>query len=178
LVAEVTPGGPAAEAGIERGDVITAFAGTPITDAHELPALVARTPVGKTVEVTVLRGGQEETIPVMLGKLAEQQAGAERGEESGAGWGLTVANLSIEARRRLQLPPEQQGVVVTAVEPGSPADLAGIRPGDIIEEVNRQPVHSLEDFREAVSDAKEQETLLLLVQRGDASSFFALRKTG
>ncbi len=76
LVAEVTPGGPAAEAGIERGDVITAFAGTPITDAHELPALVARTPVGKTVEVTVLRGGQEETIPVMLGKLAEQQAGA------------------------------------------------------------------------------------------------------
>jgi serine protease Do len=90
---------------------------------------------------------------------------------------MTVANLSPEMARRFQLEGDRQGVVVTAVEPGSPAQLAGLLPGDMIKEVNRQTVSSVAEFTKAVADAKEQETLLLLAQRGTSTSFFALRKT-
>jgi len=175
LVAAVTEGGPADKAGIERGDVVTAFNGTPVKDAHDLPAMVAATPVGEQVEVTVLRNGQEKTLTVKLGELSEQQAKTESGE-GGGDWGISVANLSSEAARRFQLGREQKGVVVTEVEPGSPAEATGIQPGDVIQEVNRQPVESVADFRKAVANAKDEDTLLLLVRRGDATTFLAMRK--
>ena len=178
LVAEVTKDGPAEKAGLERGDIITAFNETPIKDSHELPALVAQTPVGNKAEVTVLRGGKEKTVTVKLGELPEQQAKAERGEESEESWGMTVASLTAELARRFQLENDQKGVVVTEVEPGSPAELAGIQPGDVVEEVNRQPVESVEAFNKAMADAKDKETLLLLARRGTFTSFFALRKAG
>jgi serine protease Do len=177
LVTEVTKGGPADQAGLERGDVITTFAGTTIKASHELPALVARTPVAERVEVTVLRSGEEKTFTVKVGELTDQRAKAEGGEESGEGWGLTVANLSTDIARRFQLERDQKGVVVTDVDSGGPADLAGIQPGDVIEEVNRQPVESVDDFAKAMADAKDQDTLLLLMRRGEASTFFALGKT-
>jgi serine protease Do len=178
LVAEVTKDGPAEQAGLERGDVITAFNGTTIKDSHELPALVARTPVGEKAEVTVLRGGKEKIFAIKLGELTDQQAKAERGEESGENWGMTVASPSSELARRFQLDRNQKGVVVTEVEPGSSAELAGIQVGDVIEEVNRQPIESVEDFNQAIAAAKDKETLLLLARRGNATSFFALRKSG
>jgi serine protease Do len=179
LVAEVTKDSPAEKAGFERGDIITAFNSTPIKDSHELPALVARTPVGEKAQVTILRGGKENTLSVKLGELTEQQAKAEGGsEESGESWGMTVAGLSSEAARRFQLDRNKKGVVVTEIEPGSAAEQAGIQPGDVVEEVNRQPVESVEDFNKAMTDAKDQETLLLLARRGNFSSFFALRKIG
>ena len=126
----------------------------------------------------MLRGGKEKTVTVKLGELPEQQAKAERGEESEESWGMTVASLSAEIARRFQLENDQKGVVVTEVEPGSPAELAGIQPGDVVEEVNRQPVESVEAFNKAMADAKDKETLLLLARRGTFTSFFALRKAG
>jgi serine protease Do len=177
LVAEVTSGGPAEKAGLQRGDVITTFNGTTVKDSHELPALVARTPVGEKAEVVILRNGKEQNYSVKLGELTDQQAKAEqRGEDSESTWGMTVANLSSEAARRFQIEKAQKGVVVTEVEPDSPAAASNIQPGDIIEEVNRQPVRSVEEFEKAVTAAKEKETLLMLVRRGNASTFFALRK--
>ncbi|HXG19885.1 MAG TPA: DegQ family serine endoprotease [Methylomirabilota bacterium] len=176
LVAEVTKDGPAEKAGIERGDIIIAFNGMTIKDSHELPALVARTPVGEKAEVTVLRSGREKTITVKLGELTDQQAKASSTEESGESWGMTVSNLTPEVARRFQLERNQKGVIVSDVDPGSPAELAGIQVGDIIEEVNRQPVESVDDFNKAMADAKDKETLLLLARRGNATSFFALRK--
>ena len=174
LVAEVNPGSPADHAGLARGDVIVDFNGTAIKDSRELPTLVAQAPVGSPAKVTVLRGGKEQTFTVTLGELRDQQAKAEQGESP---WGMTVANLSPEMARRFQLEGDRQGVVVTAVEPGSSAQLAGLLPGDMIKEVNRQTVSSVAEFTKAVADAKEQETLLLLAQRGTSTSFFALRKT-
>jgi serine protease Do len=176
LVAEVTKDGPAEKSGIERGDIITAFNGTAVKDSHELPALVARTPVGEKAEVTVLRGGKEKTITVKLGELTDQQAKAEQSEESGESWGMTVANLTPEIARRFQLERTQKGVIVTEIDPGSSAELAGIQVGDVIEEVNRQQIESVDDFNKAMSEAKDKETLLLLARRGNATSFFALRK--
>jgi serine protease Do len=176
LVADVTTNGPAEKVGLQRGDVITAFEGTAIKDSHELPTLVAQTPVGKTVEVSVLRGGKERSFSVTLGQLPEQQAQAEGGGEGEGKWGLTVANVSVEIARRFQLAPDQRGVVVVAVEPGSQADAAGLQAGDVIEEVNQQPVVSVQEFNSALTQASTQETLLLLVHRGENSSYVALRK--
>ncbi|MGH7962597.1 MAG: DegQ family serine endoprotease, partial [Candidatus Binatia bacterium] len=178
LVAEVTQGGPAEKSGLERGDVIIAFNDTTIKDSHELPALVARTPVGEPAQVTLLRGGKERTLTVKLGELTDQQAKAAGGEESGGDWGMTVGNVSADIARRFQLDPSQKGVVVTEVTPGSPAEQAGIQAGDVIEEVNRQAIGSVEEFTKATAEAKEKDTLLILARRGNFTSFFALRKTG
>ena len=91
---------------------------------------------------------------------------------------MTVASLSSEAARRFQLDRNKKGVVVTEVDPGSSAELASIQPGDVIEEVNRQSIESVEDFNKAMADTKDKETLLLLARRGNFTSFFALRKIG
>jgi serine protease Do len=176
LVAEVTKDGPADKAGINRGDVITTFNGATVKDSHELPALVARTPVGEKAEIVVLRNGKEQSIDVKLGELSDQQAKAESNEGSESNWGLSVANLSSDMARRFQFDRNQKGVVVIDIEPDSPASTSNIQPGDIIEEVNRQPVASVEEFEKAMAAAGERETLLLLVRRGSASTFFALRK--
>ena len=178
LVAEVTKDGPADQAGLERGDIITSFNGTPVKDSRELPTLVAQTPVGEKVDVTVLRGGKEKTVTVKLGQLPESQAEAEQSEESKENWGLTVADLTADLAHRFQLEHESKGVVVTDVEAGSPAELAGLQPGDVIEEINRQPIKSVEDFNKAMADAKDKNTLLLLAKRGDVTSFFALSRVG
>jgi serine protease Do len=178
LVAEVTKGGPADQAGLERGDIITAFNSTLVKNARELPTLVAQMPVGEKVAVTVLRGEKEKTVTVELGQLPETQAQAERSEESGENWGLTVADLTADLAHRFRLEREPKGVVVTAVEVGSPAEVAGVQPGDVIEEVNRQPITSVEDFNRAIGNVKNKDPLLLLVRRGDVSTFFALSTLG
>ena len=177
LVAEVTQGAPADQAGLQRGDVITAFNGTPVKSAQELPSLVAQMPVGEKVNVTVLREGKEKTFSVTLGQLPEEAEGeAERGEVSQENWGLTVAELTADLARQFQLDPAQKGVVITDIEAGSPAEQAGLQPGDVIEEINRQPIKSTEDFKKAMAEAKDKATLLLLARRGKTSSFFALNK--
>lgn len=177
LVADVTKDGPADQAGLERGDIITSFAGTTIKDARQLPPLVAQTPIGERVDVTVLRDGKERTFTVKLEELTEQRAAAE-GVESGEQWGMTIANLSPDIIRRFQLERQQKGVVVTDVDAGSPADLAGIQPGDVIEEVNRQPVQSVESFQKALSETQNHDRLLLLVRRGESTMFFVLQSAG
>jgi serine protease Do len=177
LIADVTKDSPADKAGLQRGDVITKFNGTLVKDSRELPTLVAQGPVGEKVDLTVLRGGQEKTVTVALGELpADSQARAEQSQESTEKWGLTVAELTPDVARRFQLEPEQQGVVVVDIEPGSPAELQGLQRGDLIEEVDRTPVKSVEDFEKAVTKAQGKDTLLLLVRRGEATTFFALNK--
>ena len=180
LVAEVTQDGPADQAGVKRGDVITVFDGNLVKDSHDLPNLVARTPVGRTVPVTVRRGGHEQNLKVTIKELSGRYAAAEeRGENApDQQWGMVVANITAEVRQRFQLSAAHKGVVVVDIEPGSPADSAGIQPGDVIEEVNRQPVESVEDFTRALAAAPDQDSLLLLAQRGALTSFFALRKAG
>jgi serine protease Do len=176
LVADVTKDSPADKAGLQRGDVITKFNGTLVKDSRELPTLVAQRPVGEKVDLTVLRGGQEKSVTVTLGELSDTQARAGQSEENTENWGLTVADLTADVARRFELEPEQQGVVIVDIEPGSPAELQGLQRGDLIEEVDRTPVKSVEDFKKAVTKAQGKDTLLLLVRRGEATTFFALNK--
>lgn len=175
LVAEVSKDSPADKAGVEHGDIIRTFAGTTIKDSHELPALVARTPIGKRVEVTLLRHGTEKTVTITVGAL-RQQAEAGRTENVAEDWGVTVTDLTPDVREAFRFAPTQHGVVITEITSGSPAERAGLQPGDVIEEINRHAVRSLADFSKRVTEADGQPTLLLLIQRKEQRMFFVLSR--
>jgi serine protease Do len=172
LVAEVLPGSPAEKAGIEQGDVIVEFDGKVVNESKDLPQIVASTPVGKSVTVKLWRNGKALDQQV---KVAEMEENVEmtKTPSHDKTMGITVRNLTPEMARRLRL-NEQTGVVVTRVEPGSPAADAGIQAGDLIREVNRKPVKDANDMVKQIEQAKDQNSVLLLVQRGQNSLFAAV----
>jgi serine protease Do len=176
LVADVTPDGPAARAGLERGDIIINYEGTDIDEAHQLPVLVADTKVGKSVSITVLRNGEKKTLHATVAEMPASTATAPGGSEGETeqDWGLTVSNITPDVAQQLDL-ETTKGVVVTEVDPDSPAGDAGVQPGDVITQANRQPVHNLKDYHKAVAGKKDE--LLLLVNRQGQSFFVALRKS-
>jgi serine protease Do len=180
LVADVTADGPAEKAGIERGDIILQFGGHDITESHQLPAMVADRRVGDTVDLTLLRNGKKKNLTVTIGKMPDEtaQAGSSRrgGSDSEAAddWGLALSDITPEMAARNQL-PVQKGVVVTNVEPDSPADRAGMHPGDIVREIDRNPVTSASQARKALA-ATTRKDVLLLVQRDTSTVFHVLKR--
>ncbi len=174
LVAGVMADSPAARAGIERGDVILEYNGTHIDSAHQLPALVAATAIGKTVPITVQRGGNTKTLSV---SVQEMPASAAPSQSRGAtaAWGVEVADITPDLRQQFNL-EQTKGVVVTGITPNSPADESGLRPGDVIGEVNRRPVHNVRDYQAAVAAVGDEHHLLLLVRREGQSFFVALAR--
>jgi serine protease Do len=173
LVAHVASDSPAERAGIKVGDVIVEYAGKPIKDSTDLPILVARTDVGKSATVRVLRDKKEIPLTVTVGELKDEEVVASVPEKQGD-FGLTVQNLTPEVAQSLGI-ERAQGVVVTSVQRGSPAEDAGLRRGDVILEIDRKPVRNLSDYRTAVSGLKKGESALFLVQRGQNTSFVALK---
>jgi serine protease Do len=176
LVSEVMADGPAGRAGIERGDVIVEFDGTKIDRSHGLPSVVADTEIGKKVEVTVLRDGNEKTFHLKVGEMPAEETAAAGAEKSGEDWGLSVQDLTPELAQRLGV-RGTQGVVVNAVAPNSPAAEASVRPGDVILQVDRKSVRGTSDFEKALAAAKGK-SLLLLLQREGHSLFTALQRRG
>ncbi|MBN2321948.1 MAG: DegQ family serine endoprotease [Acidobacteria bacterium] len=171
LVANVSQGSPADKAGIERGDVITRFDGKEVAGPNELSRIVASTPVGKTVDLTLVRDGKAVARTVRLGEMEETGEPAQ--VPSRKTLGLAVQELTPEIARELGV-PGQTGVVVSRVEPGSPAEEAGIRRGDVIREVNRKPVKDVEDFSQKIDQSKSRDHILMLVQRGQNTLFAAV----
>ena len=172
LVANVTKDGPAEKAGIKVGDVITEFDGKEVKDSGDLPIIVARTPVDKKVRMKVLRDKKELVLNVAVGELKDEEivaAAPEKGE-----LGLTVQRLTPQMAEGLGL-EKTEGVVVTAVEPGSVADEAGIRRGDVLMEVDRKAIRSVDDYKKAVAAARKGRGVLFLVRRGDSTLFLALK---
>ncbi len=172
LVSQVVSGSPAEKAGIEQGDVIVEFDGKEVADSKDLPRIVAPTPVGKAVTVKVSRDGKVTDRQVKLGEM-EGKVEVSKAPSSHQSLGVTVQNLTPEIAKGLGLKKET-GVVVTRVEPGSPAADAGIQTGDVIQEINRKPVKNVEDFVQKVEKAKGQENVLLLIQRGQNNLFAAV----
>jgi serine protease Do len=173
LVADVTAGGPAEKAGILRGDVIISFDGKEIKEMKELPYVVASTPVDKIVTVEVIRKGQEESFKVKIGKLEEEKE-AEAAVEKKSDVGMTVKEITPELAQHFGL-SEKSGVVVVEVDDNSPAGEAGIRQGDIIVEIDQQPMKNIDDYGKKIQQYKKGDTILLLLKRGGSTLYLTLK---
>jgi serine protease Do len=175
LVSKVEPGGPAAKAGIERYDVVVEFDDEPIADLSELPRAVAETAVNKTVEIVIVRDGKRKTLRAKVGELAESELSkfAKGSGRSPAEFGLVVQDLNPELAERLGL-DTAEGVLITSVHPGSPADDAQLRRGDVILEVDRSEIQDVDDLRAQLDAADDG--ALFLIRRGEATIFVPIKR--
>lgn len=179
LVADVVEDGPADQAGIMRGDVIIEYDGEKVTDGAHLKNMAAGTKPGTSVKMILLREGERKEVTIVLEERSEDGKGAVPGEErpeesAGMKMGLDIQTLTPDIARQLGYQNEN-GVVVTRVESGSPAAEAGLQRGDLIKEVNRQQVRNKEEFEAAVQDRASGDVVALLVQRGQSNFFVAVR---
>jgi serine protease Do len=191
LVAGIDEKGPAKPAGIEAGDVIVKFDGKDVKEMRDLPRIVADTPVGKDVQVTIIRKGQEESKTVKLGRLEDsdkQQAAIDPNKDSGKNGsgdksvvqralGLDLANLNADLRKKHKIKDKVKGVVITGVDPNSAAAEKHLQPGMVIAEVQQQAVTSPTDLQQKLDklkkDGKKSVVLLVVSPDGDPS-FVAL----
>ncbi len=168
LVAEVNPGSPADKAGIHRGDIIIEFNGHLIHEMNELPRLVAETGPGTKAALKVLRDGKEKTLTATITEMTEEEKQAQAGPSEGGAeespLGLMVQNLTPELAKRFRL-RDTKGVVVVQVAPGSPSADAGLRPGDLLLEVNGEVVTSPKEYLEAVKKLKKGAYSRFLIKR-------------
>jgi Do/DeqQ family serine protease len=172
IVTSVQAGGPAEKAGIKRGDVITAINKQPVVDNNSLRNMVASMGPGASAEVTVMRNGREQNLTVALAELPERQRpeSEESGSDESTGtdkFGLTLQPLTAEMASRYGLDADDQGLLVTKVDPASNAANAGIRQGDLIQEVNRQQVRAVADFSAAIQQSGARPALVLLKRRNN-----------
>jgi len=164
LVGEVVEDGPAAKAGFKPGDVVVEFNGKKITDSRRLQLTVADTKPGTTVPVEILRNGVKKTLRVAVKQLpdTEQLAwnSSQENGDTGTLNGVAVSDIDQQARREFNIPRNVQGAIVTEVEPDSAAAEAGLKLGDVIEDINHHPVKSAEDAVQLTEDTTNKRTLL------------------
>lgn len=173
VVTQVQPDSPASKAGLKIGDVITKIDGREVTDSGQLQVQVSEQQPGTTIHLEVLRDGKSVNVPVTVEELGNNKHGEETaGNPQGkARWGLGLAELTPDVRDQLQAPSDVQGAVVSRVQPGSPADNAGISNGDIIVSVNRKPVKSPQDVQQSLSKVPDGQDALVLVWSQGGNTF-------
>ncbi len=167
LVTQVYEGDPADEAGIKPGDIIVSLNGESVETSRDLSRGVADAGAGKRAKVSFLRDGREKTVRVKLGKRSESEPGAVRTSQSRSDeLGLRVRELEPELAERLGVDEDVKGVVVAQVDPNGKASEAGIQRGDLIVEINRKPVESVDDYQKIIEDTKSGDTVQMLLRRG------------
>jgi serine protease Do len=170
LIGDVVDNGPAAKAGFKPGDVVLEFNGKQVTDSRHLQLAVAGTKPGSKVPVEVLRNGEKKTLDVTIEQLpgTEQLAetNSENGNDTGTLNGVGVSDLDQQHRNEFNIPKDIKGAIVTQVEPGSAAAEAGLKPGDVIEDINHQPVKSADEAVKLTQNTKSKRTLLRVWQKG------------
>ncbi|WP_431854922.1 DegQ family serine endoprotease [Azospirillum sp.] len=177
LVTDVTEGGPAARAGVKPGDLIEAYDGQPIRQSHDLPKLVADTGVGKPARLTVRRGGKDETLTVSIAEMPIDRtaSGSSGAEPGGAALGLALSDLTPPLAQQLHLADGTKGALVVAVERDGVAAAAGIRPGDVIEQIDQEPVRDATAAAKRLTAALEHDKrALLLIDRAGQRRFVAV----
>jgi S1-C subfamily serine protease len=174
IVSSVTAGSAAERAGVKRGDVIETFNGKPVHDINSLRNRVADAGPGQTAELGIRRDGSEKTLSVKLDeanpdKLARRGSDndGEPGTDDKTALGVSVAPLTPEVAARARVPEDTKGLLVEDVNPDGRAALAGIQPGDVIQEVNRQTVTSVDDLKSAMKKSADKPTLLLINRQGN-----------
>ena len=183
LVGEVEPNAPAAKAGIKPGDVIVAVNGKKVTDARELRLIIGSMAPGTKVQIDIMRDGQTNTFNVQLAEMPASAAGERtdtssqdttQPEKTSVFGGVTVANLTGTIRTTLNLPKDVQGAIIADIDADSAAAKAGLREGDVIQEVNKQPVKSAKDLAAISRRLKPNDKILMRVYSQGRSSYVAL----
>jgi serine protease Do len=179
VVTQVEPNSPGAKAGLKVGDVITELNGKAVSDAGELQVEVGQKQPETTLHLKALRDGNPLDVPVTLeamgkGNNDNQSANAGHGKPR---WGLGLEDLTPDVREQLQAGNDVHGAVIQQITPGSPADNAGLQQGEVITEVNRQPVHSAADVQKALSSVPKDSDALVLVWSNAGSTFRVLHPT-
>ena len=176
VVSDISEDSPAERGGIKQGDVIVAYQGKQIEDAAALQREVTRTPVGTKATLKVIRNGHEQDVSVTIGEQSERTrvASADASVEHALA-GVEVQNLDRQLARELGIGPKTHGVVVVGLEPGSLAELAGLAEGDVIKEINREPVKSVKDYEKVAASLKKNESVLLLINRRGTALFITVK---
>lgn len=180
LVSEVQPGSPAEAAGVKQGDVVLSFAGKPIDKVGQLSRAVAVVTPGTKEEIVVWRDGKEKTLEAVIAAMPSQdQVASSEPAKQGAEQpklGLALAALTPDQRQQMGLDSDVQGVLVTQVQPGGPAEAKGIQAGDIIVSVDRKPVREPKEVVAAIRKAHESgaKSVLLYVSRDGNERFEAV----
>lgn len=172
LISNVFPNSPAAKAGVQEGDIVVEFDGQPIRESHELPALVARSPIGKEVVMKVMREGKEKELKIKLGEMERGEKEA-LGVPSSAELGLAVRDLTPEEMNEAGV---KNGVLITGVEGGSAADFAGCQRGDILLALNNTKLAKVDDFGKAARKVRKGQVVRLHLKREDQTVFLAFIK--
>lgn len=178
LVADVVQDGPAAKAGIQRGDVIVRFNGQEVESQHELPTMVAYLPVGSEVKVVVLRDGKEKTIQVTLEEMTDEAVAsgpAAEDKKVKEEIGFTAQDLTPEIVEQMNL-ESADGALISSVEPGSAAAEAGLRRGDVILEVDRKKIDNVKALSEVLEKTRDKKSVLFLINRSGRTIFIAVKR--
>jgi serine protease Do len=178
LVSSVTPGGAADKAGLKRGDVILSYQGRPVIDTNSFRNEIAATQPGTSIALQVMRDGKTSEFKATLAEndaKVARSGGGDRDGESAPKFGMTVEPVTPEIARQLQLDRNAKGVVITGVDPAGAAASAGLREGDVIQQVNGEAVDSADDVRDALDETTTGKPAVLLIQRGAATIFVPLR---
>jgi serine protease Do len=176
LIANVEKDTPSDRAGLKAGDVITEYDGKTINESSELPRLVATTPIDKKVQVVIFRDGKKHELSVVIGKLKSDDV-ASAGDSENENFGITVQQMTSELASRLGIKESKNGLVITEVKPGTPADEAGIVPGSIVIEINGRRPETLQQYMSVVSAIKKGDIVRLLLKRPDGSVHYVALKS-
>ncbi|MGH9516873.1 MAG: Do family serine endopeptidase [Terriglobales bacterium] len=179
VVSQVEADSPASKAGLKTGDVITELNGKTVNDAGELQVEVGQKQPGTKIDLTIMRDGKSEQVPVILEAMGARDKGSETASTQNGKprWGIGLEDLTPQVRQQLDAGNDLHGALVEKVTPGSSADNAGLRRGDVITEVNRHPVHSAADVQRELSSVPKGEDALVLVWSNGGTTFRVLHPT-
>ena len=180
VVTQVEPDSPGAKAGLKVGDVITQLDGNEVSDAGALQVVVGQKNPGTTVHLQVMRDGKSVAVPVTLEAMGSRDKSGNEISEATHGkprWGIGLGDITPDVRQQLQAPESLHGAVIQQVQPGSPADNAGLQSGDVIVEVDRKPVQNAADVQKALSSVPKGQDALVLVWSNGGNTFRVLHST-
>jgi serine protease Do len=182
LVTEILKGSPAEKAGIKRGDIITEVDDKAVKNVETLRNIIAQSKVGSRIPLKVIRDGKPNLFTVTITELPQDKTQNIPGEpdeklpaEENALAGFSVMNLTQEIAKQLDISKDEKGVIIVRVEPYSAAEEAGLKKGDVIQEINKKSIKNIQDFNYIISKVRKGDTLLLFINRGGNRFYITLK---